>query len=311
MKFRTTFDIDPLPTPLEHTQRVLLIGSCFSAHIGERLAAAQLEVLLNPFGTIYNPISLAKCLTFEANEAELSRFIFQHQGLWRHWDTHSALARPDRQEAMKAIRAATEQVQQFARKADWLMLTLGSAYVFEWQPTGQVVANCHKISARQFNERLLSVSETVDSIRTAIEHIRRVNPQLRVLLTVSPVRHLHRGPVLNSRSKAVLNLACAELTESLRECFYFPAYELLNDDLRDYRFYERDLVHPSAVAVDYIWEQFKTACLSAATRQRIARIDKLMAGFAHRPFNPDTPEHRAFLAKLHEEAAILGVKIPT
>jgi GSCFA family len=307
MKFRTTFTITPLPTLMSHPQRMLLVGSCFTSHIGQRLANGQFEVILNPFGTIYNPVSLAKCLTFDAHEAELNRFLFKHQGLWRHWDTHSTLARPDREAALSAIQAAADSVRRFAVTADWLIITLGSAHVYEWQPTGQIVANCHKISAAQFHERLLSVTETVAALRHAIETIRQQNPDLQVLLTVSPVRHLQRGAVNNTRSKAVLTLACAELTDKLHDTYYFPAYELLHDDLRDYRFYESDLIHPSAMAIDYIWEQFNSACISPKTQQHIARIAKVKAGFAHRPFNADTPEHQAFLAKLYAEAAELGL----
>jgi GSCFA family len=307
MKFRTTFSIDPLPALMSHPQRVLLVGSCFTTHIGQRLADGQFDVLLNPFGTIYNPVSLAKCLVFDDNEADLNRFIFKHQGLWRHWDTHSELARPDRNAALSAIRDAAHTVQQYATSADWLVLTLGSAHVYKWQPTGQIVANCHKIPAAQFREGLLSVSETVAALRSAIEVTRQQNPDIKVLLTVSPVRHLQRGAVNNTRSKAILTLACAELTETLRETYYFPAYELLHDDLRDYRFYDDDLVHPSAMAVDYIWEQFSTACISPKTQQHFTRIAKIRAGFAHRPLNPDTPEHQAFLAKLYADAAELGL----
>lgn len=300
--FRTALPPFIAPFRMTHTDRILLLGSCFTDHIGGYLSERQFRVLANPFGISYNPVSLSRCLLgvdFQENN------FFENGGIWRHWELHSELAHPDLAQALALARTAQQTTQQFLAEADVLMVTLGTSEVFTLESTNEIVANCHKMPAAHFQQRRLSVTETVDTLKEAFEKIRVLRPNLKIVLTVSPVRHLRNGAVENQRSKAVLLLACAEIAATLPNTWYFPAYELLMDDLRDYRFYTSDMLHPSETAVEYIWERFGQAFFEGPTLQLNQQIEKINAGLRHRPFNPDTPQHQAFLEKIQAQIAKL------
>lgn len=293
--FRTLLPPARAPFALTHTDRMLLVGSCFTEHIGERLAAGKFQTLTNPNGIVYNPASIARLLqALRLPEAEAAHTLFEHHGLWHSWEHHGRFSHPDRQTALQQIEAAHQEASAFFQQTNRLLLTLGTADVFVLRNTKQVVANNHKAPADWFAQRRMGLWETVDLLAEALLALRTVSPELQVVLTVSPVRHLRGGMVENQRSKAVLVLACAELCEQLPFVHYFPAYELLLDDLRDYRFYADDMVHPAGAAVDYIWEHFSEAFFPLETQNLLAQIAKIRAAVAHRPFHPDTPEHRAF-----------------
>lgn len=304
--FRSTFLVEKPPFGLAYDDRLLLVGSCFTENIGARLAAAKFQTRVNPFGIVYNPVSIARCLErllsarpFGADE------LTQHAGLWHSWEHHGAFAGADRAAVLERLNDAYRQSAAFLSTANRLLLTLGTASVFELRDGGEVVANCHRAPAELFTERRLGVAETSAVLGDVLLRLHAKNPDLRVVLTVSPIRHLRRGPVANQQSKAVLVLACAELCERLPFVYYFPAYELLLDDLRDYRFYESDWTHPNRLAENYIWETFAEAFFSPETRALLAQIDKMRAAMEHRPFHPDSEAHRdfarrqlAFLAEL-------------
>lgn len=293
--FRTTLSPAPAPFAVAHSDRLLLVGSCFTEHIGERLAAGKFQTLTNPNGIVYNPASIARLLlALRQPETAAADTVFEHHGLWHSWEHHGRFSHPDRDTALRQIETAHREAATFLRKTNRLLLTLGTSDVFVLRNTQQVVANNHKAPADWFDQRRMGLWETVDALSEALEALRAALPDLRVVLTVSPVRHLRGGMVENQRSKAVLVLACAEVCEQLPFVHYFPAYELLLDDLRDYRFYADDLVHPAAAAVEYIWENFADTFFSDETKNLLAQIAKIRAAAAHRPFHPDTPEHRAF-----------------
>lgn len=310
--FRTTLHTENPGFFIRHEHRVMLIGSCFTEHIGAKLAAAKFRLSLNPNGIVYNPVSIARLLIrlSEPDTPEAADDLFFHQGLWHSWEHHSDFSRPDQAEAHAAIQQSFAAARQFLLDTDFLILTLGSAQVFELRENGIVVANNHKMPAALFSEKRLSPSEIVDALLPALERIRLRRPSLKVILTVSPVRHVRNGLVENQRSKAALLLACASLCERLPDTVYFPAYELQMDDLRDYRFYASDMIHPSAVAVDYIWSFFSQCYFQPDTQQLIGRIAKIQQAAAHRPFNPDTPEHLHFLQNQIEAIAAMQAKHP-
>ncbi len=309
--FRTIVPGQEAPFGIAHTDRMLLIGSCFTEHIGTRLVAGKFPTLANPRGIVYNPVSIARTLhALQQSDFDPENTLFEHQGLWHSWEHHGRFSHPDRDTAAEKMRVAHRQAAAFLETANRLLLTLGTAQVFALRETGQVVANNHKVPADRFAQRRLGVAETVDVLAEALLPLHAAMPGLRVVLTVSPVRHLRSGFVENQRSKAVLVLACAELCERFEFVHYFPAYELLLDDLRDYRFYADDMLHPSVAAVDYIWEYFSDTYFSLETRRLLERIAKIQAAARHRPFHPESPEHRAFAKRQMEQIGELQGEYP-
>lgn len=306
--FRTEVPTTPAPFRLCHTDRLLLVGSCFTEHIGARLAAGKLNVLANPFGIVYNPSSILRCLerlwgthpTFDETE------LFENAGLWRSWEHHGQFAQPDKTATLADINAACQRAADWLHDSNRLLLTFGTADVFALRDTGQVVANNHKMPAAHFTQHRLSVSEVVEGMVGILEKIKQKTPDFQVIVTVSPVRHLRSGAVANQRSKATLVLACEALCQRLPYVHYFPAYELLLDDLRDYRFYANDLIHPSELAVDYIWRAFCETYFSVETKTLLADISKLRSAVQHRPLHPASAEHRAFIET--QRAAVTRMK---
>ena len=295
-RFRTAITAHPAPFSIGHSDRLMLAGSCFTEHIGTWLGAHKFPVRINPFGIVYNPASITRCLDrlragdrpFEHGE------LFENAGLWRSWEHHSDFADPAPDSALERINKAYTADSDWLHHTNRLLLTFGTADVFTRKDTGRVVANNHKMPAAGFEKRRLSVQEIADETCGVLDKIRLEQPDLQIILTISPVRHLREGAIASQRSKATLVLACEEICRRLPFVHYFPAYELLLDDLRDYRFYAADMIHPSETAVEYIREQFAETYFSPETRRLAARIEKVRQAMLHRPFHPDTPEHRAF-----------------
>ncbi len=304
--FRTVFQVPPSDVTISHHQHTVALGSCFAEHIGTRLKAYQFPLALNPFGILYNPGSMARALErlhsgapYEAGE------LFFHQELWHSFDHHGRFSHPDREQALLAMNAALGEGAAMLRQADRLLLTFGTAGVFVVRESGRIAANCHKLPGQAFERRRMGVAEIADRLSPVFETLHAQQPGLRIILSVSPVRHLRDGFVENQRSKAALLLALEELCRRHDFVRYFPAYELLMDDLRDYRFYDTDMAHPSATAVEYIWEQFAAAHFNEETRRIVAAVQKIRNALAHRPFHPETPGHKAFKEKLREEMRAL------
>ncbi|GAB4496321.1 MAG: GSCFA domain-containing protein [Saprospiraceae bacterium] len=294
--FRTVLKSQPAPFAIGHSDRLLLVGSCFTENIGYRLADFKFPASTNPFGIVYNPASIVRSLErlFAENQFFGEQDIFENAGLWHSWEHHGRFSKPDKTEMLAGLNAAYSEAAAFLKTTNRLLLTFGTADVFALKTTGQIVANNHKMPAALFQERRLSVAEIAETTIAVLQKIKSENADLQVVVTVSPVRHLRGGAVANQRSKATLVLACEEICRQLNFAHYFPAYELLLDDLRDYRFYASDMVHPSEVAVEYIWDFFADTFFSEKTKMLNERIGKITAAACHRPFNPDTAEHRAF-----------------
>lgn len=260
---------------------------------------------------------MARCLervllgSHEFTSAEL----FENAGLWHSWEHHGRFSHPDPSIALQGINEAYHSAVSWLTKTNYLLLSFGTADVFSLLENGQVIANNHKMPNAHFTNWRLSVSEIVDATVSVLQKIEAAaqhssGPPLQVILTVSPVRHLRLGLVENQRSKATLVLACAEICRRLPFVHYFPAYELLLDDLRDYRYYAADMVHPSEMAIAYVWECFSETYFSQATRSLLERIEKIRAAAGHRPFHPDTAQHRAFVSGQLEAIARLKAEHP-
>lgn len=295
MTFRTELIVSPLATPLPPRARVLTIGSCFAAVLGQKLAAAKLPVLENPFGTVLNPVSACRLLAVAAgaDDYDLTERTVLRDGRWFSYDAPSGVSGATPEELQRAIEERLAQVRDFVRSADLLVLTMGTAWA--WRLDGEVVANCHKQPGGLFTKSLLSVQETVTAFAEAHAWLLRLNPKLRVVLTVSPVRHPKETLTGSSVSKSTLRLACHHLAGLVRDVTYFPAYELLLDDLRDYRFFAADMLHPSPLAEEYIFDKFVGAYFDVRfveAREAWAEIQRSMA---HRSANPKGEEHQRFL----------------
>ena len=313
MNFRAEFTPKPFAVKIKHTDKLLLIGSCFTEQIGKKLAAHKFEVLENPNGILFNPVSIAKAaMSYAEGKLYSENELFFYNELWASREHHTKFSDPDRAIGLGKINESQSAATSFIKTADWLLLTLGSAFLYEWKDRsddnyGNIAANCHKIPTDKFNRRLASSTEIMDILLKMIGSVRQVNPSIKIIFTISPVRHLREGFIENNRSKATLIQAVHALTNDT-DIFYFPAYELVIDDLRDYRFFAEDLVHPNYAATDYVWKKFVPAVIDEQSQKIMKDINELNAAKAHKPFNPNSEAHKNFLKTHLEKTKALGKK---
>lgn len=296
MKFRTEIRIPPLDPPIDYCTTLLSIGSCFADVIASRLAAARFRVTANPTGVLFNPLSIARTLgDFVTGRMVRRSELHYAHGLWYHYDFHGSCSAPSPELALQGMQVARQAGTTAIARCRYVLVTFGTAWVYERADTGEVVANCHKQPQGVFRRRLLDAEEIAAAWSPLLE-----GPLAgkRLLLSVSPVRHLADGLEGNSLSKAVLRIAADRLARSHPAVRYFPSFEILTDDLRDYRFYGEDLVHPSVQATDYIWEQFTQAALSREARALLPRVEAIVQAARHRPLHPDGEEFRAFCREM-------------
>ena len=301
MKFRTEITLGKYPAKIGYENRVLALGSCFADEMARRLAAAKFAVEANPTGVLFNPLSIAEAIRSYADPKEVGREeLHDDGGRWFHFGFHGDFSAPTADEALARMNAARRAGAEALRRADRVLLTLGTAWVYERE--GRAVANCHRQPAREFVRRRMGVDEVVGTLERLV-----AGPLAgrETIVTVSPVRHLGDGLEGNAVSKATLRLAAEELAAGHASVHYFPAYEMLVDDLRDYRFYADDMVHPAPQAVTYVWEQFAEALLTDAARGRLAEVEAIAAAAAHRPRDPRGAAHRAFCLRQLERIAAL------
>lgn len=293
MKFRTAIEIEPLPRRIDYRSRILSIGSCFAENISRRLEQAKFHAAQSPAGIVFNPASIAGTVEMFAQRRTISpdELLQSGGGVWVHHDFHSSLSSTDRTQAAAAMQSAVDRGADLLRQADWVILTLGTAWVYRLRATGHIVANCHKRPAADFSREMLDCDATSAILDRLIDqHLHDKN----VILTVSPVRHLGDGLQQNSLSKATLRIAAQRCVDGHDNVFYFPSFEILNDDLRDYRFYADDMAHPSTAAVDYIWERFCETAVSAEAGNAMPRIRSVVTAAAHRPINPSSAVYKDF-----------------
>ena len=294
MKFRTEIEVSPLTEGLEYGAKIFALGSCFAENISERLRRAKFSIASNPFGVLFNPFSIANAIERLADARTFAVCdITAGKESFFSFDAHSSLDGKSHTEAFGNLNKAVAQGAKSLADADWVILTFGTAWVYEKE--GWVVANCHKQPSSQFVRRRLSVTEIVERYSRLFEGVLH---DKKVILTVSPVRHIGDGLQENSVSKATLRLAVEELVSKYENACYFPSYEILIDDLRDYRYYADDLAHPSKMAVDYVWERFCEAVLAKETRAKMSLVEQIVAAAEHRPFNPESGAHKTFCQKM-------------
>lgn len=310
MEFRRELYVKPFKKQLSIRDKVLLIGSCFSENLGEKLRTFKFDVHINPQGNLFNPISIVSALqSYIDLKVYTQDDLFFHDELWKSWDHHSQYADLDATRLLDRLNEISKQAHTFIKQANWVIITLGSAWVYE-RESGAIVANCHKVPIHQFNKRLLAVQEIKNALIQMQHNLNGINPDLHIIYTISPVRHLRDGFIENNRSKAILIQAVHELIEEQNQLFYFPAFELVVDDLRDYRFYDIDMVHPNYLATHYVWEKFQQACIQEESRMYFDEILKLQSALAHKPFQPETLAHKQFRAKQVERIQKLKAALP-
>lgn len=311
MKLTTDVHIAPPPFSIGYRQPQMMLGSCFALNIGERLQKLKFPLLLNPFGVLYNPASVALSLDSLVEKKQLTESdLHLGKGLWFSYSHHSSFSSPSKDEALQNINASLRQASEYIHRLDTLIITLGTARVYTRKEDGQVVANCHKTPASEFTHSLLSVDDTVDYLYKSIARLQALRPSLKVVLTVSPIRHTKDGAHANQLSKATLLLAVEQLCGMLPHTYYFPSYELMMDELRDYRFYADDMLHPSPLAIEYIWQKFSHALLDDEAKAIVPEVEKVVKAREHKVFNLDTEEHRNFLHSFRQKVESLTARYP-
>lgn len=307
--FTTKVAITPLNEPMGYQDNCLSLGSCFAENIGHKLSNAGFNTCLNPFGVLFNPLSIANTLRrIIANVPVVEEELFQYGSLWNHYQFSNLHSGVDRLATLQAMNKQLAEASAFFKNTSVLMLTFGTAWIYEVKESGEVVANCHKLPADTFIRRRLTVAEIVEIYTKFISEL----PEgLRIILTVSPVRHWKDGSHENTISKSTLHLAIGELVNLFPSVVaYFPAFELVMDELRDYRFFDDDMVHPSNLAIRIIWERYKQFAYSEETRKMIFRVEKYKMMLTHRPIHPESREYKLFQDKVSQERQSLLTDFP-
>lgn len=312
MDFFTPVGLPSGLPPLVQADNLLLMGSCFATNMGSLLVDAKFHPDINPFGVLYNPLSISAALReVVAGKAYKEEDLFFFRECWHSPMHHGDFSSPSMEETLQRINARLLAAHECIHQLDCLMLTFGTSWVYEQKITGHVVANCHKQPESVFIRRRLSVQEIVSDYISLFSGLIARNPKLKVILTVSPIRHIRDGMHANQLSKATLLLAIDQLQASFPEhVSYFPAYELLLDELRDYRFYADDMLHPSPVAIRYLWERFSEAFFSDETKKIMEECESIRKAQAHRPFHPGSEEHKRFLGQIVLKIERLNQKYP-
>ena len=322
MNLYTKVDIPATNFKIDYSSRLAFFGSCFADNISAQFAERKFKVMANPFGTVYNPISLAsQAKAIAEGKVFKDKDVFKDErcdGLWHCWSAHSSLSAHTREECIDKMNAATMQTRDFLQKADVVFVTLGTSFVYFLKGNGEPVSNCHRQDPNLFTRRMISVEEATDAIREIVASFRLLNPNTSIVLTVSPLRHMSDGAHNNTLSKATLQLAINEIVKhgsgiaASAGAFieYFPSYEIVMDELRDYRFYESDMVHLSRTAEEYIFERMADTYCSEITRGHIAKVEKFLKGARHRIQDESSPATQDFLKKINAQAAQLESEIP-
>lgn len=299
MDFRTEIEVSPASFRIGTDSRIMTVGSCFSDVIGNQLADNKIQCLCNPYGTIFNPLSIFKLISNSLqNKPVFKHLMVENDGIWQHYDYHSRFFANSREELEELLYQTNNRSQQFLKKANFLILTFGTAVVHQLKENDAVVANCHKTPAANFKKTVLNMKDIILRFRAMYETLKMYNNKIKILLTVSPVRHTRDTLQLNSVSKSILRTACYHIEEEFNDVHYFPSYEIMMDDLRDYRFYKADMIHPNDQAEKYIFEKFSETYFTDDLSNFLQEWNKLKMSLNHRPIQTDTPAHQKFLADL-------------
>jgi hypothetical protein len=306
MKFHLNFNIPPFEQKINYSSKCLFVGSCFTENIGETMQQYKFNVKINPNGVLYNPASMAVALRrYIDNKTIGENELFYANECWNSWEHHSRLSNTDKQTCLTTINNSISSAHDFIKQTDWLFITFGSAFVYKRNDTDELVGNCHKVPQKEFTKQMLTVNEIVADYKILIKQLKALNNNLKIIFTISPVRHIREGIVENNRSKGRLIEAVHELIKQNDNSFYFPAYELVIDDLRDYRFYNSDLVHPNEQATSYVFEKLMSTIFDDKTKELFEKIKDIITAKQHRPFNSNSDAYLKFKSAYMERCSQL------
>ncbi len=308
MNFRTNIQLQKERNQIDYNSKLLLIGSCFSENIYQKLNYFKFNAFSNPFGILFNPFAIENLITNSINLKEYSENdIFQLNERWHCFDAHSDLSSSNKDELLQNLNTAILATNKQLNEASHIIITLGTSWVYRFIETDATVGNCHKIPQKKFLKELLSVNEITASLENMSTLIKDVNATVNIIFTVSPVRHLKDGFIENSQSKAHLLSAIHQVIDKRNQLYYFPSYEIMLDDLREYRFYNSDMIHPNETAINYIWEHFQQVWINENTSSIMKEVNSIQKGLAHKPFNPNSEQHQQFLINLNQKIKDLKI----
>lgn len=312
MNFSTKIPINYSNHPISYDSKIMLLGSCFATNIGEKFDYFKFQAATNPFGIIFNPVSLAKLIERCVQKNYFTEDdIFFHNELWHCYEVHSELSNSDKDSFLVSLNDLINSVNNQFTDLTHIIITLGTSWVYRNIETNTIVANCHKVPQKEFIKELLSPESIAQSIESIFFNISVINPTCNFIFTVSPVRHIKDGFVENTQSKAHLITALQKtITQHPSHISYFPSYEIMMDELRDYRFYAEDMLHPSQTAIDYIWEQFSDFAFSGDTKNLLKEVESIQKRMAHKSFQPQSESHKLFKQKLVSDCQSLQAKFP-
>lgn len=312
MQFTTQIPIPKSNHPIDYNSRIVSLGSCFAVNIGEKFNYFKFRNSVNPFGILFHPAAIDKLIEFAVSGKQFSQNdIFFLNDCWHCFDAHSDLNAIEKDEIIANLNAATSNLKTQLSEASHIIITLGTAWVYRNIASNEWVANCHKVPQKEFVKELLSTEIILQNLNSIFANIKALHPDVKLILTVSPVRHIKDGFVENQWSKANLISATHQfVSHHQSDAMYFPSYEIMMDELRDYRFYAEDMLHPNQVAIDYIWKRFSETQLSEETHPVMKKISSIQNGLNHKPFNPNTQSHRDFEQQLQQSIRSLQQKFP-
>ncbi|TCN51057.1 GSCFA domain-containing protein [Flavobacterium circumlabens] len=315
MQFRTLIPLSKTNNPIDYNSKVISLGSCFAVNMAEKLDYFKFENHTNPFGIIFNPVSIEKIIkrVFK-QELFTEKDVFFHNERWHCFDIHSDWSNSDKQELLENLNQIAKTLVQQLSNATHVIITYGTSWIYRNTESSEIVANCHKVPQKQFSKELLSVETIQKSIQNTIDLTQALNPSINFIFTISPVRHVKDGFAENQLSKSHLFTALHQVLKTHNSQFithnYFPSYEIMMDELRDYRFYGEDMLHPNPIAIDYIWQRFSENYITEDSLLTMKEISEIQKALNHRSFNPDSEQHLKFLSKLQQKIKSIEEKFP-
>ncbi len=311
MKLQTTIPLNPESNQIDYDAKVLLLGSCFAENIGEKLRYYKFQNSINPFGILFHPLAIERIVTRAINKEFFTvADVFFYNEQWHCFEVHSQLSTRDKNLFIALLNKQLSVLNRAIKEATHVVITLGTSWVYRHILSDTIVANCYKLPQKEFLKELLSPEEVRSSISAINELVKKANPKTSLLYTISPIRHIKDGIVENSRSKAHLLASVHENIESRNNSYYFPSFEIVLDELRDYRFYEEDMLHPNTTAITIIWEKFKHVWISSETEVIQKEIDTIQKGLQHRPFDENSKAHKNFLGSIEQKIKKLKLELP-
>jgi hypothetical protein len=302
MDFRKEFKIEPFDLSITYKDRLFFLGSCFAENISTYFENYKFQVSKNPFGIIYSPSAIERIIEIAIDQTDLpEKNSFKHNDLWSSFDSHSSLSHHDKDNHIQNLRNARLRTRDALQSSQVIFISLGTAWVYKDKVSQNYVANCHKLPQRNFHKELLNLETTTSILKRIIDKISALNKDIKIVFTLSPVRHLKDGFIENQQSKSILHLAIQESLSVGKNVFYFPSYEILLDDLRDYRFYASDFLHPNELALNYIWDKLIIAFFDEGTTRDLIKVEKIKKRLAHRFFNPESKDSQSFKRKTEQQ----------